>query len=103
MRVMNGTFSARNDLHPLHIPILGDLWIDAFFGERIWTVRRNREALVRARRDHHRATGGDAAARGGAGEDVVRVVVEGDKIAGRIPGVFGCGNFELRRTLPLIG
>jgi len=32
-----------------------------------------------------------------------RVVVEGDKIAGRIPGVFGCGNFELRRTLPLIG
>jgi hypothetical protein len=32
-----------------------------------------------------------------------RVVVEGDRIAGRIPGVFGCGNFELRRTLPLIG
>lgn len=31
------------------------------------------------------------------------VTVEGDKLAGRIPGMDGCSNFELRRTTPLIG
>lgn len=31
------------------------------------------------------------------------VVVEGDRITGRVPGMFGCSNFELRRTSPLIG
>jgi len=32
-----------------------------------------------------------------------RVVMEGDKIAGQIPDMFGCTEFEVRRTAPLIG
>lgn len=31
------------------------------------------------------------------------VVVEGDRIAGRVPGMLGCSDFEVRRTSPLIG
>jgi hypothetical protein len=31
------------------------------------------------------------------------VVIEGDKIAGRVPDMFGCTDFEVRRTAPLIG
>ena len=32
-----------------------------------------------------------------------RVAIQGDKIAGRIPDMFGCSDFEVRRASPLIG
>ena len=31
------------------------------------------------------------------------VAIDGDKITGRITGMDGCSNFEVRRTAPLIG